>query len=268
MAVPIEPAPITISANTRFPTLGPEKRFDTVLFIEKEGFGPLWERVRLAERFDLAVMSTKGMSVTAARLLLDRLCDRGLKRILVLHDFDVSGFSIFGTLGTSGRRYQFKNEVPLIDLGLRLVNVTAMSLQSEPVDVTGDWEKRAATLRQHGATADEIEFLRERRVELNAMTSRQLVEFIEAQLALHGVAKLIPSDDFLEKHARHLIEQRLARDAFEQLRAGFAEQAKAAELPADLHARLEAILGRHPQLSWDVALAAVIADKALEDADC
>ena len=32
-----------------------------ILFIEKEGFMPLFEAVQLAERFDLAIMSTKGM---------------------------------------------------------------------------------------------------------------------------------------------------------------------------------------------------------------
>ena len=40
-------------------------------------------------------MSTKGMSTTA-RLLLDRLAPQ-IEKVLVLHDFDVSGFSIFGT---------------------------------------------------------------------------------------------------------------------------------------------------------------------------
>jgi DNA topoisomerase VI subunit A len=53
---------------------------------------------------DIAIMSTKGMSTTAARLLLDRLARR-IDKVLVAHDFDVSGFSIFGTLGTDGRRY-------------------------------------------------------------------------------------------------------------------------------------------------------------------
>ena len=46
-------------------------------------------------------MSTKGMSTTAARLLLDRLAPR-IDKVLVAHDFDVSGFSIFGTLGSDG----------------------------------------------------------------------------------------------------------------------------------------------------------------------
>ena len=49
-----------------FSTRGPTHRFGAILFIEKEGFMPLFEAVQLAERFDLAIMSTKGVSVTAA----------------------------------------------------------------------------------------------------------------------------------------------------------------------------------------------------------
>ena len=93
---------VTVDRGVLYPTNGPEHRFSAVLFIEKEGFSPLFTAERLAERYDLAIMSTKGMSVTAARMLLDRLCHRGVQLILVLHDFDVSGFSI---LGTSNRRW-------------------------------------------------------------------------------------------------------------------------------------------------------------------
>jgi hypothetical protein len=199
------------------------------------------------------------MSVTASRLLLDQLCNRGLKRILVLHDFDVSGFSIFGTLGTSGRRYRFKNNVPLIDIGLRLDHVEAMNLESEPVAVGGDWEKRAATLKHHGATADEIKFLRNKRVEINAMTSPQLVAFIESQLVANHVEKVIPDDGVLERHARHLIEQRLAHAAFERSRVDFAAQAKATTLPPDLRDQLRAELRQRPRNSWDIALATIVA---------
>ena len=41
-------------------THGPGGGFGAVLFIEKEGFLPLFEAVQLAERYDLAIMSTKG----------------------------------------------------------------------------------------------------------------------------------------------------------------------------------------------------------------
>lgn len=68
-------------------TGGPSGRFGAVLFVEKEGFVPLFERVRLAERFDIAIMSTKGVSVTACRHLVDELCTKDVP-LLVMHDFD------------------------------------------------------------------------------------------------------------------------------------------------------------------------------------
>ena len=138
----------------------------------------LLSQARIAERFDIAIMSTKGMSTTAARLLLDRLAPR-IDKVLVAHDFDVSGFSIFGTLGSDGRRYLFHNEVHIVDIGLRLSDVEAMGLDSEPVETSGDWSARSATLSAHGASVTEIKFLRHRRVELNAMPADMFVRFLE-----------------------------------------------------------------------------------------
>src|SRR2546421_8799375 len=98
------------------------------------------------------------MSVSASRLLLDRLVARGVTKVLVLHDFDVSGFSIVGTLGTSSDTYRFRNKVPIIDIGLRLADVNAMKLLSEPFATNSDWRKVSQTLKRHGATAEEIAF--------------------------------------------------------------------------------------------------------------
>ena len=52
---------------------GPAGGFSAVLFIEKEGFMPLFKHVNLANRYDIAIMSTKGVSVTAARHLVDSM---------------------------------------------------------------------------------------------------------------------------------------------------------------------------------------------------
>jgi hypothetical protein len=57
-------------------------------------------------------MSTKGMSVTAARQLIDGLAAIGV-RVFVLHDFDISGFSIRKTFTESGRRHAFKKQARL-----------------------------------------------------------------------------------------------------------------------------------------------------------
>ena len=40
--------------------------------------------------------------------------------VFVLHDFDEDGFKIFGTLRADTARYQFRNPIEVIDLGLRL----------------------------------------------------------------------------------------------------------------------------------------------------
>jgi hypothetical protein len=55
-------------------TSGPSGSFGAVLFIEKEGFDTLLKATHIAERFDVAIMSTKGMSVVAARALADEMC--------------------------------------------------------------------------------------------------------------------------------------------------------------------------------------------------
>ena len=249
-----------------YPTLGPEHRYNTILFIEKEGFDPLFAAEHLAERYDLAIMSTKGMSVTAARELLDLLAKRGIEQVLVLHDFDIAGFSIFGTLGASGRRYAFHNKVKLIDIGLRLDDVEAMGLEDEPVSVAKDWNKVAATLRRHGATEEEIAFLKNARVELNAMTSREIIDFVEAKLDEHGVTKVVPDEAALKEHARRRIEQQLAAAEVEKLKPGLSQAAANVALPADLRQAVERRLAAEPRLSWDEALAELLANRRSDHA--
>jgi hypothetical protein len=169
----------------------------------------------------------------------------------------VAGFSIFGTLANDGRRYTFANEVPLFDIGLRLSDVAAMNLQSEPITVA-DWGARAITLERHGASPKEITFLAEARVELNAMTSRQFIDFIEAKLTMHGVAKVVPEAGTIEARARRLIEQRLAREALDEIRDRITMQASAAALPERIEVQLRNYLARYPSLAWDDALAQII----------
>jgi DNA topoisomerase 6 subunit A-like protein len=251
-----------------YPTAGPENRYGNVLFIEKEGFHPILQAARLQERFDTAIMSTKGMSVTASRMLLDRLADN-LDHVFALHDLDISGFSIFGTLGTDSRRYTFHNDVQIIDFGLRLADVLEMGLQSEPVSPVNpkEWPARAATLRRHGAMPEEIEFLRRERVELNAMTSRQLIVFIERKLKEYGVEKVIPDDDVIEMHARRVIKQRLVEQTIAKTSDELAKQTKALELPQDLREQIEELLEETPELPWDEAVAQIVANVLSADSN-
>src|SRR5262249_48724564 len=54
--------------------VGPSGGFSGILFCEKEGFNPLFKAANLANRYDLMIISSKGVSVTAARRLIDEIC--------------------------------------------------------------------------------------------------------------------------------------------------------------------------------------------------
>ncbi len=170
----------------------------------------------------------------------------------------MSGFSIFGTLASDGRRYTFENDLAVFDLGLRLADVVDMRLQWEPVDTPGDWSKRVSTLMAHGATHEEARFLAKRRVELNAMPADVFVNFLERKLARHGVRKVVPDRRTLECQARRVVEQELTKAVLAENRARIRAEAAAAALPADLDARVRNLLDRCPELPWDAAVAAVV----------
>ena len=140
----------TLVIPYRVETKGPANRFRYVLFIEKEGFKLHLDASKIEKRFDVSIMSTKGMSVTAARALIEALSRAGVT-ILVVHDFDKSGFSILHTMRTNTRRYQFSNTPNVIDLGLRLSDAQEMGLASEEVDYPKARVDPRINLRASGA---------------------------------------------------------------------------------------------------------------------
>src|SRR5262245_63911627 len=115
------------------------------------------------------IISTKGVSVTAARKLIDNICGDHDLPLFVLHDFDVAGFLILGTLQRDTRRYRFSSAIEVVDLGLRLGDIAG--LEREPAAATRvDANILRGQLAENGAAASEIGILLNERVELNAMT--------------------------------------------------------------------------------------------------
>ncbi len=250
-------------------------RYGAILFIEKQGFAPLFEQMRLAERYDISVMSTKGMSVTASRSLVDTICATCAAQqipLLVLRDFDKAGFSIVDTLRRDTRRFRFANPVKVIDLGLRLSDVEAHQLKGEDVHYkkgkkNGGGDPRP-NLRTNGATNAEVEYLcsygdqwygyRGKRVELNEFSPKALVGWIEKKLHDNGIKKVIPESDVLEiafRRAAHIV---YLNDGIRTVTDSAIKFAEGARVPKGLRKSILSHLKENPADSWDQAVAAQV----------
>jgi hypothetical protein len=182
--------------------------------------------------------------------------------LFVLHDFDIAGFIIFGTLQRDTRRYQFENEIEVIDLGLRLADIAG--LEREPAAATRTSEQKLREqLANNGATDAEIDILLHERVELNAMTSDALVAIIERKLNEYGLEKIVPNDDLLGQTYRAFHRSQQLRERFERMESEF-EETKI-RVPRNLQERARAILAEHPDLRWDDAIRLVLDETRLED---
>jgi hypothetical protein len=259
-------------SQAKVETKGPSGNFGAVLFIEKEGFDPILKAGRIAERFDIAIMSTKGMSVTAARHLADEMCSDHDIPLLLLHDFDKAGFSIVGTLQRDTRRYQFQNDIKVIDLGLSLADVEAMGLEAEyQHHPKADRVALEDNLRINGASEAEIAFMfrdfvrlrSTRRVELNAMTSPQFIGFVERKLIENGVAKIVPDEHLLADLYISIEKGRRFEEAIEDLNCEI--DRGDCEPPKDLEQRVRKVLENHPAMRWDAAVAEIAKEVADDD---
>jgi Topoisomerase 6 subunit A/Spo11, Toprim domain len=250
-------------ADASVDIIGPSGGFSAILFCEKEGFAPLFKAVDLANRYDLMIISTKGVSVTAARKLVDNVCGYHGLPLFVLHDFDVAGFLIIGTLQRDTRRYQFASNIAAVDLGLRLDDIEG--LEQEPAAATRTSEDiLRGQLAENGATDAEIDILVNERVELNAMPSDDLIEMIERKLKDYGLEKVVPDDDLLADTYRAFHHSQQLREKFEEIEEEFEEEDTEIEVPQNLKEQVRRVLDKHGDLRWDDAVQIVLDETQLD----
>ena len=217
---------VELSVPLAISTSGPAGCYSAAIFIEKEGFTALFDKARTRDLFDVAIFSTKGMSNTASRQLVDKLSSQGVP-IFLLHDFDAAGMTIARTIRSDSRRYKFDSEPEVIDLGLRLEQAMGMDLESEEFQ----WPARQKqdptdNLKNCGATPDELAFLVEgqkggrwtgKRIELNAMTAPQFVEFVHGELEAQGISKVLPDEDTLSAAFQHVCRRNALKVKIDEL---------------------------------------------------
>lgn len=242
------------SVSSSVSTHGPENRYQAALFIEKEGFTEILRQSGIQERYDLAIMSTKGVPVDACCELINKMESKGVT-VFALHDFDPAGFKIAKTL-RNGTRMTGPND-NVVEIGLRLEDVEAMALEDEPFQHSQE-KNPGEYLLECGATPDEIDMLVQRRgngyigrrVEINAMTSEQLIEFIERKLEDHGVQKVVPDENIMHEAFKRAAFAKAIQEKIEELE----DEIDEAEVPDDLADSVEDYLEDNPKSTWDYAV--------------
>lgn len=166
--------------------------FSKVVYLEKEGFTEALKDSGWPERHDCALMSSKGFTTRAARDLVDKLAEHHEPcTIYCVHDADAWGTMIYQTFQEETKA-RGARKVRIINLGLEPREAVAAGLEIENVE-KGDKHKPIADYvleREDGEYWDE--WLQTHRVELNAMTTPEFIEWLDAKMVKHGDGKLIP----------------------------------------------------------------------------
>lgn len=259
-----EPA-TPMESPLQWPSLAAGQRYQAVLYIEKEGFEPLLKAARIPERYELAIVSCKGHSVVAARKFVDRVCKvNGGVPLLIVHDMDMYGFQIGARLTSVSRQaveegrvtYRFQNEINSVDLGLRLEDAIRYDLHPE------DCKPPSRIPADLGCTSEEIAFLKSgRRIELNALTAPQFIEWIETQIQAAGITeRMVPADSVLEDAYRRAVVTVRTNEAVRRAFSRAVKESKSAQLPGDLEELIRERMKERDQ-PWDIALAGIVKDQ-------
>ena len=190
----------------------PDHTFNKVLYCEKEGIFPILKAARWPERHDCALMTSKGFASRAARDLLDLLGESDEElQMFCIHDADASGTMIFQAL-QEGTKARPGRKVQIINLGLEPDEALDMDLQVE--EVKRDSDKRQPVAEY--VDKERQEWLQTHRVELNAMSTPQLLDWLDRKMEAYG-GKLIPPGDVLEDRLEREVRARLEAQITEQI---------------------------------------------------
>ena len=221
----------------------PDWTFNKILFIEKEGFFQTLIDERWPERYDCALISSKGQGTRAAKDLLDSL--ENIKEdvtVYAIHDADAAGTMIYQSLQDETKA-RGARKVKIINLGLEPWEGLGMRLDVEPVV----YEKVQPVARYvYDEDPDWAKWLQTHRIELNAMTTPDFLVWLTAKL--EDTDKLVPPQDVMEKELRKSIKANLV----ERITARILEEA---DLDQQVEDELKAL-----QVDIDTAIDTLEAD--------
>ncbi len=161
-------------------------------------------------------MSSKGFSTRAARDLIDKLvADDEPIEVFCVHDADASGTMIYQTLQEAKARAARK--IRIINLGLEPWEAVEMGLEFETLEATTRLKPVAHYVRERDDRNYWAKWLQTHRIELNAMTTPEFIDWLDERMAEFGGGKLIPPPQVLEHELARQIEAEVRADVTERI---------------------------------------------------
>jgi len=194
----------------------PAWTFNKLLYVEKEGFSEALKDSGWPERHDCTLMSSKGFTTRAVRDLVDKLAEHDEPvTVFCVHDADAYGTMIFQTFQEETKA-RGARKIKIVNLGLEPWEAVEMGLEIEEVEEKGRRKPVADYVRGRAGVGEVWEeWLQTNRVELNAMTTPQFIEWLDRKLA--GYDKLIPPADVLEAELNTRVEDKVREAVTERI---------------------------------------------------
>lgn len=233
----------------------PELLFNKILYAEKEGIVSILRQNGFPERHDCALLSSKGFASRAARDVLDRMGDSSEDLMFFcIHDADAEGTKIHEAL-QSATRARPERRVVVVNLGLDPWEAVEMGLPIERV------QRRKVAPTAAYVPTEWKNWLQDNRIELNAMTTPELIAWLDRKMIDHGSGKVIPDSAAIEDRLRRSLRERLKTTLTEEIirtgklderiDAGMAALEEAASDRAiELPAELATVFETDPERSW------------------
>ena len=165
--------------------------------------------------------------------------------VFCAHDADASGTMIFQTL-QEATKARGARKIEIINIGLEPWEAVEMGLEVEEVEAKDNRKPVADYVADHDGEGDvdadgddtsDVDWerwLQTNRVELNAMTTPELIEWLDDKMEEHGDGKLIPPD--------HVLVEELEAETGKRLRAKITERIlREADLDGQVATALAAI---------------------------
>jgi len=198
----------------------PDHLYNKILYVEKRGFKDVLIANNFQNKYDIAIIGAQGQSSFDTRKLLRKIDAKNDITILCVHDADSGGCMISYTLANPSKLLK-DHRIKVIDLGLRPREAMELGLPTEEARIENEIQKELLTFLE----PEEIEFLRGtpappnakhkyigKRVELNAFTPEEFINWVTKKLEKHGIKeKVCPPSEVIADKAQTTLKEGLEK---------------------------------------------------------